>query len=734
MRAMPSPNTPAQQPAPAAQSGKWYTIRARAMLAVAAAAVIAGATTAPLAASEIYIYGDIGESWWEETVTAKSFIAELNALDVDDITVRIASIGGSVPDGVAIYNALKRHKAKVTTCVDSFAYSIASLIAMAGDEREMADNAVMMIHAPWTYTGGNAAELRMTADLLDTYAKAMATSYAAATGRTTAVVMSQWLTDGADHYFTAEDALAAGLITRTTSSLPVQASGARGLDLSRYRTPQAMAQRLGLPAPATAPAAPNAPTTTVTPTAAAAAQPPRTSMPNPTQTAATDEALAAARAEATQAEASRRTEVRAAFQPFASRNDIDQTELASLREQCENDTTITPEAAGKKLLALMAKGAGPANPTGGPRIETVSDEADKFRAAAGESIMARAGSVARDGKRVVASTANPLRGRKLLAIAEACLRRIGVNPDGMDQMQVVARAFTQSGSDFPILLETTMHKVLQAAYATQSDTWSLFCGIGSVSDFRAHNRYRTGSFGNLDSLTELGEFKNKTIPDGERASITAGTKGNIINLSRQAIINDDLSAFSSLAAGLGRAARRTIESDVYALVNTPGNYSDGVAVFHATHGNLAGAGAAPSVAAFDAVRTAMANQKDVSGNDFLDIQPSIWLGPVGLKGDADVINQSRYDPDASNKLERVNKALGIFSRTIGSPRLTGTAWYAFCDPMIAPALEVAFLDGNQEPYLENENGFQVDGTRWKVRHDYGIAWVEFKSSYRNPGA
>ena len=717
MRAMPSPNANPTQPAPSAQDGRWYTIRPPRQ-------VQARGDQPPRAEAEIYIYGDIGPDWWEETVTAQSFLEELQAVQADAITVRICSIGGSVPDGVAIYNALKRHPARITTCVDAIAYSIASLIAMAGDEREMADNALMMIHAPWTYTGGNATELRMTADMLDTYARAMATSYAAATGQTADEVMAAWLTDGADHFFTAADALAAGLITRTTTALPVQASGARGLDISRYRTPQALAQRLGL----------SAATPTKTTPAAAAAQTARTTMPNPTQPAATDEALAAARAEAVQAEARRRTDVRAQFSPFAKRNDIDQTELAQLAEQCEQDIHCTPEAAGRKMLALIAMGVTPANPPGGPRIETTEDEADKFRAAASEAIMARAGVLGRDGTRVVAGTANPLRGRKLLGLAEASLRRLGISTDGMDQMQIVARAFTQTGSDFPVLLETTMHKVLQAAYATQTDTWSLFCAIGSVSDFRAHNRYRVGSFGNLDSLTEVGEFKNKTIPDGEKASITAGTKGNIINLSRQAIINDDLSAFNSLAAGLGRAARRTIESDVYALVNTPGNYTDGVALFHANHGNLAAAGAAPSVAAFDLVRTAMSSQRDVSGNDYLDLQPSIWLGPIGLKGDADVINQSKYDPDASNKLERVNKALGIFSRTIGSPRLSGTAWYAFADPQVAPAIEVAFLDGNQEPYLENEIGFSVDGTRWKVRHDYGVAWVEYKSAYKNPGA
>ena len=717
MRAMPTAHPPHQPPAAAAQDGRWYTIRP-------ARQVQARGDAPPRAEAEIYIYGDIGPDWWEETVTAASFIEELKAVQADAITVRISSIGGSVPDGIAIYNALKRHPARVTTCVDAIAYSIASLIAMAGDEREMADNALMMIHAPWTYTGGNAAELRIAADQLDTYARAMATSYAAATGQTAEEVMATWLTDGTDHFFTAADALAAGLITRTTSAMPVQASGVRAMDISRYRTPQALAQRLGLAA-----AEPSVP-----PTAAAAAQPPRTAMPNPHQTAATDEALAAARAEAQRAEAQRRTDVRAQFAPFAARNDVDQAELSRLATECEDDIDCTPEAAGRKLLALMAKGAGPANPTGGPRIQTVEDEADKFRACAAEAIIARAGLTDREGKRVMASSANPLRGKKLLAIAEASLRRLGINPDGMSQMQVVASAFTQGTSDFPVLLENTMNKVLQAAYATQADTWSQFCAIGSVGDFRAHNRYRTGSFGNLDALGELAEFKNKTVPDGEKASITATTKGNIINLSRQAIINDDLSAFNSLAAGLGRAARRTIESDVYALIATPGNWTDGKGIFHADHGNLAGTGGAPSVTAFDAVRVAMGSQRDVSGNDFLDLAPSIWLGPLSLKGDADVINGSTYDPDASNKLQRVNKSYGMFSRTIGSPRLSGNAWYAFADPSVAPALEVAFLDGVQEPYLENENGFSVDGVRWKVRLDYGVAWVEFKSAYRNPGA
>jgi len=152
-----------------------------------------------------------------------------------------------------------------------------------------------------------------------------------------------------------------------------------------------------------------------------------------------------------------------------------------------------------------------------------------------------------DAKTREAARASEHRGAKLLDLAKASLTKAGIKHGHMDQMQIVAAAFTQGTGDFTVLLENAMHKALQSAYATAPDTWSRFCAIGSVSDFRAHNRYRVGSLGNLDVVNELGEFTNKTIPDGEKAAVQIGTRGNIINLSRQAIINDDLGAFIGLA-------------------------------------------------------------------------------------------------------------------------------------------------------------------------------------------
>lgn len=195
-----------------------------------------------------------------------------------------------------------------------------------------------------------------------------------------------------------------------------------------------------------------------------------------------------------------------------------------------------------------------------------------------------------------------------------------------------------------------------------------------------------------------------------------------------------MEVFSGLAVDLGRAAKLTIEIDVYALLNSNPLMNDGVALFHATHGNLAGAGAVPSVAAFDAIDAAMGAQKDISGNEFLEISPSVLLVPRGLRGAALTINGSEYDPDAVNKLQKPNIVKGLFNDIVASQRITGTAYYAFADPNIAPAIEVVFLNGVTEPFTDSQDGWRVDGVEWKVRHDYGVGAVNYRSAYKQPGA
>jgi ATP-dependent protease ClpP protease subunit len=695
--------TPQATPSPAQPAPDWYSIRQR--TATAQAAASAGSDT-PKSSAEIYIYGDIGESWYGDTVTAAQFVKDINALTVDAITIRINSYGGSVPDGTAIYNAIKRHKAHVTVTIDGVAMSVASVIAMAGDTVEMADNAILMIHAPWMYSAGNSTVLREQADMLDQFAAALATSYAAKTGQSVDAMLALML-DGKDHYYTAAEALAGGFVDTITAALPVAASAT--VEAKRFQRP------LGASPVAAA---------TPTPAAPAVTHPEISMTGQVTPTPAAPDATAILAADK-----QRRNDISAKFAPFAQREGV-----AAMQKLCEDDTACTPQAAADRLLAHMGAQCSPV----AGHIRTVEDEADKTRDAITQALLARAGVSARaengQVQRIQADSRNPYRGRTLLALAESALVRAGIRTEGMDKMQIVASAFTQGTSDFTVLLENTMHKALQAAYATAPDTWSRFCATGSVSDFRAHNRYRVGSLGNLLSKTELGEFKNKSIPDGEKSAVTVGTKGYIINLSREAIINDDLGAFVGLSTSLGRAASRTVEADVYTLLASNPTLADGVALFHATHGNLAGSGAVISVSTVDAARMAMASQMDVGGNDYLDIRPSVWVGPLSLGSVARTINGAEYDDDAQKNQRKPNVVRGLYGDIVDTPRLTGTAWYSFASASEAPVLEVDFLDGNQTPYLEMEQGFTVDGARYKVRLDFGVTAIDCRGAYKNAGA
>jgi len=694
----------------------WYTIRAQ------------GEDSA-----EVLIYGDIGDSWFGDSVTAQQFVKDLQDLKDKTLTVRINSYGGSVSDGVAIYNAIKRHPLQKDVEIDGVAMSIASLIAMAGDTVRMAENAIFMIHAPWGASVGNSKDMREYADVLDKYAEAMATSYAAKTGESVEA-MYELMSDGANHFYSASEAKDGGFVDEVTTAAQDEES-ARYLQaaFARFKVPAAAAARYAAVAAQFKPPKENAMTEEEKKAAAAAAAAAATATPNEpsnvVQIDAAADARAAARIQA------RNVDITAAFKPFMQREGV-----AELFQACLVDTAITAKQASDKLLAKLGEGAEPVAVAASGRIEIGLDAADKFRAAAVDSILVRAGVNRMAGNGVAAlnidMNGNPLRSASLLDLAKASLQRAGKNTAGMDKREIVAQAF-QTTSDFPVLLENVMHKTLLQAYLTAPDTWSRFCAVGSVSDFRAHNRYRTGLIGNLDALTEHGEFKQKTVPDGEKATITAATKGNLIGVSRQAVINDDLGALLGLATSAGRSAKRTIETDVYALLALNGGLgpvlvSDSKTLFHADHNNIT-TGAAISMAAIDADRVAMASQTGVGGVEILDLRPAVLLLPIGLGGTARSINDSQYDPDTANKLQKTNTVRGLFRDVVDTSRLTGTRRYLLADPSDAQVIEVAFLDGMQEPYLETKDGWGVDGAELKVRLDFAIAGLDFRGAVTNAG-
>lgn len=140
--------------------------------------------------AEIVIYDEIGKSFWnEDAIGAKQFLDDLNALgDVDNITLRINSPGGDVFDGVAIHNALKNHKAKVTAQIDGIAASAASFVAMAADKIVMPTNSFLLIHGASGFAMGGADVMRSTAEDLDRIDNSLTATYVARAKSSTAKV------------------------------------------------------------------------------------------------------------------------------------------------------------------------------------------------------------------------------------------------------------------------------------------------------------------------------------------------------------------------------------------------------------------------------------------------------------------------------------------------------------------------------------------------------------------
>jgi HK97 family phage prohead protease len=434
------------------------------------------------------------------------------------------------------------------------------------------------------------------------------------------------------------------------------------------------------------------------------------------------------------------------------RNLVRMTKLGDeLADKFVKDGTPLEEV--RKVILEHLAASGDAIPTTQHvRIGAGEDERDKFVRGASawlfessgvRDLIAEAAKKYPERFRDVALDPGEFRGLKLYELARRSLERRGVKTGGMSQMEMVGMAFTyranyQTIGDFPVLLETTMNKTLLAAYALQVDTWSRFCRAETLADFRASTRYRTGSLTVLDIVPEHGEFKNKAIPDGQKTPVSLQTYGNIVALSRQTIINDDLGALTDMAVKLGRAAKLTIESAVYTMINLNSGLgptqTDAQPFFHANRFNVNATGSALTAAGIDADRVVMGAQKDVNNVDYIDLRPAVLLVPAGLAATARVLNGAPFDPLA-NMLQKPNPVQGLFRDVVDTPRLSSTRRYLLADPAIAPIIVVAFLEGlGQAPMVDAENGWRIDGVEWKVRLDAKAQMFDPKGGVTYAGA
>ena len=422
------------------------------------------------------------------------------------------------------------------------------------------------------------------------------------------------------------------------------------------------------------------------------------------------------RQEALNAEKARRTEIRTLFEKHGDQD--------KLRDQCLDNPEVDIHEARKLLLEALGKREEPV--TSHQRIEIGETDVEKFSRAAEDAISFRAGIAGKDVK------PTELMGYTLLEMARKSLELRGVRTAHMDKRELAARAFTHSSSDFPKILENNARKAMLRGYDEAEEVFPMFTRAGNLTDFKTHSRVGLGVFDTLDVIPESGEFKHGTI--GERAeSIKLATYGKLFSITRQAIINDDLNAFTDIPRKMGRAAARTVGDLVFSILTSNPTMSDGVALFHATHNNLAGSGTAITAASVGAGRTAMRLQKD--GKAVLNIRPSYLIVPAAQEDTARVLMTSETDPSKTNS--RVPNPVRSAAEVIVDARLDAAStlsWYLAADPNVFDTIEVGYLDGIAAPFLDQQDGWTIDGVEYKVRIDAAAAPLEFRTLYKNPGA
>ena len=328
--------------------------------------------------------------------------------------------------------------------------------------------------------------------------------------------------------------------------------------------------------------------------------------------------------------------------------------------------------------------------------------------------------------------ARQYRGMTLLELARESLGNAGVNTRGLSRDEVATRAL-HSTSDFPEILAAVTNKTLRQAYEAYPRTFMLFCRQVLATDFKAMHRVQLGEAPQLLEVGESGEFKRGTLGESKE-SYKVKTYGRVVAITRQTLINDDLDAFTRIPAMYGNSIAQ-LESDVvWGIITANPVMADGNALFHATHKNLAGTGAALDVTSVGAARAAMAKQTGLDKKTVLNVRPAYLIVPAALELKAEQLVAQNLVPAATASV--VPQSIRTLT-PISEPRLdaaSATAWYLAASPNQIDTIEYAYLEGQQGAYIETRNGFDVDGVEIKCRLDFGAKAIDWRGLYKNPGA
>lgn len=337
------------------------------------------------------------------------------------------------------------------------------------------------------------------------------------------------------------------------------------------------------------------------------------------------------------------------------------------------------------------------------------------------------------------------KGMSFARFAEEALIRSGVKTTGMSQKDIAVIALggkvrgLHHTTDFPLLLMDTVNRTLLAQYAIQERTFTEWARRETMNDFRAVSRVRlTEILGNLEEVKEGAEYKYGTFSEsGETYKLAK--YGKIIGITWEAIINDDLSAFTRIPQAFAVKAAQLQSDLVYKTLLDDGFMlmSDGNALFSAAHGNFTGTaasqtagGTALSEASLTLAYTGFREQTGPGGSP-LNIRPKYLI--VGPKNEFLAQKLTSVNYTATKQSDTPVGSLTGLTLVVDA-RITNYKWFLAADPAQIDTVEYAFLAGEEDLFIDEREGFNIDGVEVKARLVFAAKSIDWRGLYRNNGA
>ena len=322
--------------------------------------------------------------------------------------------------------------------------------------------------------------------------------------------------------------------------------------------------------------------------------------------------------------------------------------------------------------------------------------------------------------------ARELANLSLVAMAEKHLQLTGKSTILMNKQQILNAAFTHSSGDFSKLLGNTAGKSLRRAYEEEYGSHEVWTGVVEVPDFKEQSLVQLSEAPELDKIKEGAEYKYGSFSD-DGMTFKIDKYGKLFSLTYEAMINDDLQAFTRLPQAFGKSAKHKEADLVYEVLTGNPTLADGKALFHTAHGNLVTGVTGLTVSALAEPRSMMRKQKGVNNKAPINVVPRFLIVPAAMETTAEQLLASLVDPSKSNDTTNPEFIRGL--TLVVDSRLDAVDeqdCYLAASPSQVDTITRAYLSGAARPHYETREGWEIDGMQVKARLEFAAVPVDYR--------